>query len=768
VYKAQDLKLNRFVALKFLPPNVMTSKRELAHLRQEARTISSLNHPGIATIHDVDEAEEGRYLVLEYLPGGTLKDKLKQLHAEDGKLPVEEVVSYGIQMAEALAHAHRHGIIHRDVKTDNIMLTEDGNAKLTDFGVAILRDNAQTADSMSVVGTAAYMSPEQIRGEEVDHRTDIFSLGVVLYELVTSSLPFGGEFVAAVNYSILNDTPSPAGQLRPEVPAELEQIINRCLEKDRTKRYQAAAEIAADLKKMERHQLDAAKPPSGESVPVKARSRKTVWIAGVVAVILVAAGVYLFSSRSPSPSVSSKSIAVLPFENLSDNKEDEYFSDGITDDIIAHLSKITDLKVISRTSVMQYKGTAKHVREIGRELDVATVLEGSVRRSGNQLRIVAQLIDAHNEGHLWAETYDREMTQIFAIQSAVAQSIATALRATLSPDVQERIQKRQTENAEAYQLYLKGRFYWNKRRTDDLKTAIGYFTQAIEKDPGYAQAYAGLGSTYVLLPQYGLQPEENFQRAESAAKKAMSMDPTLAEAHAVLAQIARNLKWDWVDAEQHYRRAIELNPSYPAAHHWYSVFLVIVGRYEEGLRESKQAQELDPLSPIITMSVGDAFYATHQYERAHEQYRRALAINDNFAWSHLSLGAVYEVQGKFDDAIREYQQARALAGTGSFGLLNLGHVYARTGRTSEAQDVLNRLMQFAREGYSVSYDIAFVYHGLGDRENAFAWLERAYQERGSGLTNLGHEPLWDGLRPDPRFDALLKKMGLKSSAGPRT
>jgi serine/threonine-protein kinase len=752
VYKAHDTKLDRYVALKFLPLNLSVSQEDVKRFEMEAKAISALNHPNIATIYDFDEASGQKYLALEYIPGGTLKSKLRQLKSEDKEFSISEVVDYGIQMAEALAHAHRHQIIHRDVKTDNMMLTEDGKVKLTDFGLAKLRGGIQITKTGSTLGTAAYMSPEQIRGEDVDRRSDIFSLGVVLYELVTSHLPFQGDFEAALSYSILNENPPPVKSLRLNVPQSLEQIITRCLEKDKANRYQDVDKIVADLKKVQQEISGSAEV---------AKSSKVRWIVAAALLVLAVIGIYLFYPKSGPTSAISKSVAVLPFKNLSDSKEDEYFSDGITDDIIAQLSKITELKVISRTSVMQYKATNKNVRDIGKELDVGAVLEGSVRRSGNQIRIVAQLIDANNEGHLWAETYDKEMTQVFAIQSDVAQRIASALRAKLSPGEKERIEKKRTENTEAYQLYLKGRFYWNKRTGDDLKTALGYFNQAIEKDPNYALAYAGLASAYALFSEYtGLPSNEAMPKAEAAAKKALGLDTALAEAHAVLA-IIKQWEWNWTDSEIEFKRAIELDPNDPSTRNLYYNRLSCMGRFDEANTEIKRAQELDPLSLIINVNVGELLYKTRQFDKAIDQLKKTLELDSNFAAVHIMLGATYEMQNRLDEAIAEYKKARSLFGSGTAGLSDLGRAYARAGRENDALKILDSLFRFSKQGYSVAFDIAIVYYGLEEKSKTFEWFEKAYQERAVGLIYLKTEPTCDDLHPDPRFIALMRKIGIE-------
>jgi serine/threonine protein kinase/tetratricopeptide (TPR) repeat protein len=752
VYRAHDTKLDRDVALKFLPPNLTASPEELTRFEQEAKAISALNHPNIATIYDVDEVNGQRYLVLEYIPCGTLKSRLKQLKSEDKDFSVSEVLDYGVQIAEGLAHAHRHGIIHRDVKTENMMLTGEGKVKLTDFGLAKLRGSVQITKTGSTLGTAAYMSPEQIRGEEIDQRSDIFSLGIVLYELVTSHLPFRGEFEAALSYSILNENPPSIKSLRQNVPQALEQIINRCLEKDKSKRYQIANEIISELKNVERDLSRSTKRSEDRSTNMR-------WIVAAAVVVLAVLGIYLFYPKSVPTLVKNKSVAVLPFKNLSDSKEDEYFSDGITDDIIAQLSKIADLKVISRTSVMQYKGVSKNVREIGRELDIGTVLEGSVRRAGNQIRIVAQLIDASNEGHLWADTYDKEMTQIFAIQSDVAQRIAAALEARLSLAEKGRIEKKQTENTEAYQLYLKGRFYWNKRTVPDLQKSIEYFDQAIEKDQYYALAFSGLANSYVVLPAFGLSAREYYQKAQQAATKALEFDSTLAEVHTVLGNIKEN-QYDWTNAESEYKRAIELNPSYPTAHQWYSGLLVTLGRFNDAITEAKRAAELDPLSLIINYNLCTTLLYMRQYEQAIDQCNKGIELDPNFPWSYYARGMVTEVQGKLDEAIKDYQKARLFSHNDPSTLGDIGRSCARVGRKEDALKTLRELREYYKQGYSVSLHIANVYYGLGDKERTFEWLGRSIQDE-AGLSVDSNNPLWDDIRSDPRFIALLKKIGLE-------
>jgi serine/threonine protein kinase/Flp pilus assembly protein TadD len=777
VYKAHDTELDRDVALKFLPGYLTSDSKEKERFYLEARAASALNHPNVTTIYEIKEFENQLYLAMELVEGRTLKQMV-----EGEPLPVVKVLDIAIQVCEGLAAAHEKKIVHRDIKSANIMLTPKGQVKIMDFGLAKVQGATKLTQSGSTLGTAAYMSPEQAQGEEVDQRSDIFSFGVVLYELLTSRLPFRGEHPAALAYSVINEEPQPIARFNEKVTHEITHIVSKALAKNREERYQHADEMLADLKR-ERRALEHAKttyvkpsvdqrsasagePHLPSITPMPKKHLLMILMAAAVVVVTVVL-IFLFNPFNLPIGVKKaatnedKSVAVLPFTNMSGNKEDDFFSDGITEDIITQLAKIGDLKVISRTSVMQYKNTNKNLRDIARDLNVATILEGSVRRADNQVRIVAQLIDATNDEHIWAQTYDKEMTQIFAIQSDVAQQIAAALRAKLSPAEKGRIEKKQTENAEAYQLYLKGRFYWNKRLPEDLNTALDYFRQAIEKDPLYALAYAGSASAYVLFPQLGiLHPEEWFVKARNAAMKALEIDSTLAEAHAVLGLIACDQDYDWVAAEKHFKRAIDYDPGYPTAHQWYSHILVYTGRFDEALSEAKRAQELDPLSLIINVNLGGMLYFDRQYDRSIKQLQNTVALDTTSPWGHMSLSKVYEAQGRFQDAFKECEIGYRLGGNVPLFLGRLGKAYAIAGRKKDAMNVLNELIPLAQRGNAVSFGIATIYFGLGDKDKTFEWLEKAYQMRDYPLPSLGTDPLWDDLRADPRCIALLKKMGL--------
>ena len=755
VYKAEDTKLKRIVALKFLPHHFSADDEVKQRFIHEAQAASALNHTNICSIHTIEEyiepaketAGKQQFIDMEFVEGKTLGVLLK----EKG-LSLKKIVDLALQIAEGLNAAHKKGIVHRDIKPDNIMVTDENLVKIMDFGLAKLKGSSKLTKTHSTLGTLSYMSPEQARGEEVDQRSDIFSLGAVLYEMITGRRPFKGEHEAAIIYSILNEIPEPLARYKSGVPDEIQRVIDKALAKEKDKRYQHVDEMAADLR--------SAVPNLSSTIVTVTRRSKVPWIVAAGVVVLAIAGIYLFYPKSVPTSANSKTIAVLPFNNMSGNQEDEYFSDGIMEDILTQLSKIADLNVISRTTMMQYKSTNKPLKEIGKELNAGVVLEGSVRHSGNRIRIASQLIDAETDRHLWAETYDREMQDVFAIQSDVAQRIAAALKAQLTPAERERIERKQTENTEAYRLYLKGRFYWNKRTAADLQKAIDCFNQAIQKDPTYALAHSALAETYIVLPQYtGLPTKEYFPRAEALAKRALELDENLAEPHVVLGDIRQIIAWDSPGAEREFKKAIELNPNYPTAHHWYSEMLQYVGRLDEAMREIKRAQELDPLSLVINVTVGEVLYHMRQYDDAIEQCKKTTELDENFATSHFLLGLNYFQKGMLAEAMKECEKGRVLVGSSPFGLEWLGYCYARSGKESEARKVLNELLAFSKGGYVVSSGVAIVYNGLGDKNKALEWLERACEERDMDVQYVKVDPLLDNLRSEPRFKALLHKMG---------
>jgi len=758
VYKARDSKLDRDVALKFLSSNVINSREEGERFEREARAISGLNHPHIATIYDFEEVEvpdasgtSQRFLAMEFLGGGTLKTKLAGYTAGGTGMPLDDIIRYAVEMAGALAHAHRHQIVHRDVKAENFMLTDEGTVKLTDFGLAKVRGSAQVTQAGSTVGTAAYMSPEQMRGEEVDHRTDIFSFGVVLYELTTGAMPFTGEFEAAVGYSILNEKPAPVRSLRKDIPEALESVIDRCLEKEKDKRYQQADEIVSDLKAVG-SPAAAAAATAGSSPRTGSRKTALVWAAATAAVLIVAGGIY-FGIDGPVKNTEERmGVAVLPFVNLSDSREDEYFSDGVTEDIIAALSKLGGLKVISRTSVMQYKGTKKTMRVIGEELGVPAALEGSVRRSGDHVKVVAQLIDVSTDEPLWTETYDKELTEAIAIQGDIARNIAVALKGQLTDDERGRVESSATSNYEAYNLYLLGRFHWNRRKGEDMLKAIGYFEEAIGLDSGYALAYSGVADSYSLLPWYGAwSPAAAAPPARRAARKALELDPALGEAHASMAAVQWWFDWDWKGAEASLREAIRLSPNYATAYQWLGHYLAERGRVKEGRTLIQRAIELDPLSPIINVNYGDLMYYDRDYDGAIAQYRRSLEIAPGFTLANEEMGLAFLKKGMYAEAIAELRVA---------GTPEITAAYHALGRTAEADSVIAVIRDDVRRSGRNPMDLVAAYTGIGDLDAAFRYLDQAVAERRPDVAEqIIVDPYYDPLRADPRINKVFSELG---------
>ncbi|MBI4427651.1 MAG: protein kinase [Ignavibacteriales bacterium] len=747
VYKALDLKLDRHVALKFLPPHMLKSQKDISRFQQEAKTLSTLNHPNIATIHDIEQPEGEAFLDLEYLPGGTLKTKLQEFTQSSRSFSTPRILRYGVEILEGLSHAHRRGIIHRDVKTDNMMLTEDGRVKITDFGLAKFKDKP-ALEKNQTVGTVAYMSPEQLQGEELDQRSDLFSFGIVLFELMTGQLPFRGEHEAAFGYSILNEKPLSGKSLRPDMPESLEKIIARCLEKRKEDRYQSADEVLNEIKSVLR---------LAEGYGVQKILPLNVRAVGVLVVVLALVGGYfLWPSSSEPPS--QQSLVVLPFSNLSDAKEDEYFSRGITDDIITQLSKTSSLRIVSFTSSLDGQDVQSEVKKSS----VTAILQGSVQKAENRARITAQLRDVGSNTTLWAETYDRELKDIFDVQSEVASRIASALQSRMSSSEPADAAPRQQENVEAYNLYLQGRFFWNKRTADGLQKAIEYFQRAIEKDPSFARGYAGLADAYVVLASNTFAPpNEVMPKAKTAATKALALNNTLTEAHASLGMVAFWYEWDRKSAEREFQKAIELNPNYATAHQWYAWFLTALGKPKEAIEEIMKARDIEPLSLIINTEVGAIHYFTGSFEEEVRHYRRALELDPNFALAHMHLGFSYLADGNYSDAIHELESAVRLSDNNPTMVAALGSACAEAGKRELAEQFLNLLNRMSRETYVSPAHLAGLCAALGRNDDAFSYLNKAYEERSASLVWMKMGRGFSSLRPDPRFSSLLDKITLE-------
>ncbi|MCI0404002.1 MAG: protein kinase [Acidobacteria bacterium] len=732
VYKAEDLKLGRLVALKFLPDDVARDEAAVERFKREARAASALDHPNICTIYEIGEHEGQPFIAMQYLEGETLKQRIDAQRA----LPDEEVMRVGLQVAEALEAAHGKGIVHRDIKPANIFLTSRGQVKVLDFGLAKLVHSAgditataSLTQTGAAPGTLPYMAPEQLRGQEVDGRADIHAFGCVLYEMATGQRPFRAELGSQLIDDILHKVPAAPGRLNPDLPPDLERIILKCLEKDPENRYQSAKELLVDLRRLERS--PAAGLALGSSRPRRSRRKKV------------------------------RSLAVLPLANLSRDPEQEYFSDGMTEALITDLCKIGALKVISRTSAMRYKGTDKPLPEIARELGVDAVVEGSVLRAGERVRITAQLIHAETDEHLWAESYERDVRDVLSLQSEVARSIAQEIRGKLTPQEQARLGRSHRVRPEAHDAYLRGRFQWNKRTEAALREALRYFQQAIEVDPAYTLAHVGLADSYNILGLYGvLPPKESFPRAKAAARRALELEETLGEAHASLAYGICYYDWDFPASLREFERALELSPAYAVAYQWHANVLLVIGRQAEAIAAVKRARELDPLSVVIQASVGWWLYYARQYDQAILEFRKAIELDPDFALAHLWLAWGLEQTGGCDEAVRESELAVRLAGVTPYFLGSLGYTYAICGRTRDAEKILRDLEELSRTAYVSPYCRAIVELGLGRKEEALHWLERAFEDRTNWLVLLKADPKVDLLRDNPRFLDLLGRIGL--------
>jgi eukaryotic-like serine/threonine-protein kinase len=763
VYRARDERLDREVAIKILPPNVQDDPRARDRLLAEARSASQLNHPHICTIYEVNQEGNIAFVAMEYVGGRSLSAIIPS-----NGLPIEQVIRYGTQIADALAHAHQRRIVHRDLKPANVTVTPNGSAKVLDFGLAMRLppeeleaatvSQLQLGESDSIAGTLPYMAPEQLEGGGVDARSDIWALGVLVYEMASGHRPFSGRSGFALTSAILRDPPPP---LPDAVPPGLAAVIRKCLLKDPTARYQNVGEVRSALETLESTTASrAALPVSRASKGSRTALLSLVLLSlALVLVVLFATNVAGLRERllhtSTAPVI--RSLAVLPLANLSGDPSQDFFSDGMTAELIREVSKIAQLRVVSRTSMMSYKGTHKPLPQVARDLGVNALLEGSVARSGDHVRIAVGLYDGASERELWSGSFDRELKNVLALEDEVAHAVALQIRLKLASP----LGMRSSVNPGAYDLYLKGRYALDQGSADDLNLAFVYFRQGIEKDPQYAPLYAGLAAAYGRLPFYtDTRPSDAFPKAKEAAAKALQLEPTLAEAHASMAYVLNYYDWDRSSAEKEFNRALELDPNDADAHHAYGRFLASMGRIDEARAELSRAQELDPLSLGIQSNMAMISYFARQYDDALQQLQKVLALDPKFPVPYWAIGMCYEQLKKYPEAVAQFQMGIELSGRSSNGIASLAHAYGLAGKRVEAQKILAELSARAKTKYVSSYQFAVIYLGLGQNERAIAALEGAYSERSTLLGYLKMDPRFDPLRSDTRFQSLLSRIHL--------
>jgi serine/threonine protein kinase/tetratricopeptide (TPR) repeat protein len=809
VYLAFDTELDRTVAIKILPEVLASNEERLQRFIQEAKAASALNHPHILTIHEIGTAGGLPFIATEFIDGDTLRQ-----HLGSAATKLEEILELAIQTASALAAAHAAGIIHRDIKPENIMVRRDGYIKLLDFGLAKLFQplgplsdpDAPTKAMVNtgagiVMGTLNYMSPEQAKGTNVDARTDLWGLGAVLYEMVTGHAPFAAETPTETISLILQKEPVPLTHYNHAVPAELDRIVTKSLTKDREQRYQTAKDLLIDLRNLKRKlevnaEIDrtaspesrhAASMSSGQIAPAIAAGSmpgtapggatpvgssaeyivsgiKQHKVAAIISLLVLAVGiaglgVYL---RTRNTEVAIESIAVLPFVNTSGDANTDYLSEGITESLLNSLSQIPGLRVIPRSTVFRYKGKEIDALAIGKELGVRAILTGRLSQRGDNLSVSVELVDVRDNKQLWGQQYSRKLADALAVQQEISREITDRLRIRLTSEQQGLLTRRDTGNPEAYQSYLKGRYYWNKRTAENIKKAAQQFQQAADQDPGYALAYVGLADCYLVSEEYSSTPAtETAPKAKAFAERALELDGSLVEARTSLAHAYQKM-WQWEEAEREFKRAIQLNPNYATAHQWYGLSLRDRGRLDEGLVELKRAEELDALSLVIGTNLVEGYWTVGDLNSAVAQGKKMIDLDPTFPRAHDNLGLAYLQQGRHAEALEETQKALVLSSSGDRRpLRDLGYVYGVTGRRDQALAILKQILENYEKQEALAQDVAGVYVGLGQKDEAFAWLEKAFARRSGLLPRIRWEPPFAPLRSDPRYAHLLQRMGLQ-------
>jgi serine/threonine protein kinase/tetratricopeptide (TPR) repeat protein len=728
VYRVLDKKINEDVALKFIRFDIASDKKTLERFSNELKIARKIVHKNVGRMYHLSEENGTYYVTMEYVPGEDLRSMIRMSR----QLATGTGIHIAKQVCDGLAEAHKMGIVHRDLKPGNIMIDKEGNARIMDFGIACSVQTKGITGTGIIIGTPDYMSPEQAEVKDVDGRSDIYSLGVILYEMVTGRLPFEGETPLSIAMKHRAERPKDPRELNAQVPQSLSRVILKCLEKEPAERYQTTDELKQELTDIE-SAVTSTGPMYG---PPRPQSEKIT-------------------------TLKQYCVAVLPFADFSPQRDQQYFCDGLAEEIINALTKIKELKVVARTSVFSFKGKDIDVREIGRQLGVAIVLEGSVRKAADRIRVTAELVDVADGYHLWSERYDRNIEDIFAIQDDITLAIVDSLKINLMGEEKRLLVKHHTQDAEAYNLYLQGRHFWFQRTLDGIQKGMQSFRQAIEKDPNYALAYSGIADCYSNLGFYFLAPQAAFPKAMAAAQKAIELDESLAEGHASRAFIKELYEWDWQGAEREYKRAIELNPEYANAHHWYALYLGAMDRWVESMAEAKKAVDLEPLSSQFRLVFGVTLYQTRLYDQAVQEFKNIIENDPTFFPPHFFLGWwTYPELGKFEEAVIEAQKAVELTRGSSIARASLGYAYAMAGKVEEAKRVLDELEEISKKTYVSPAAVAVVYARLGEIDRAFEFLEKACEFRDHWMQYLRTLRMFDPVRGYPRYNALLAKLKL--------
>jgi len=759
VYRVEDKKVKEEVALKLIKPEIASDKKTIQRFRNELTTARKIRHKNVCAMFDLGEEKGSHYITMDFIPGQDLKGLIKQ----SGQLAVGTTIKIAKQMIEGLAEAHRLGVVHRDLKPSNIMIDKEGGARIMDFGIARSLKGKGITGAGVMIGTPEYMSPEQVEGKEVDQRSDIYSLGIILYEMLTGSLPFEGDTPFTIGVKHKSEIPKDPKEINPQIPDDLSGLILKCMQKDKENRYQEAGELLTELNNIEQgiptsdRMAPKRKPITSREITVTFGLKK-LFIPALIVVALVITVLIIWqpwSQKETVPIPSDKpSIAVLSFDDLSPQKDQEYLCDGFAESIINALTKVEGLRVPARTSAFSFKGKGQDLQEIGEKLNVKTILEGSVQKAGNKVRITAKLINIADESLLWSEQYNRELDDVFSIQDEITLAIVDNLKIKLLEGDKERLVKRYTDNLDAYTLYIKGRSLWSQRGKENMEKAIEYFKLAIKQDPNYALAYTGIADSYSMLADNGHIPShDGYPKGREAALKALEIDETLAEAHTSLAVVKHAFDFDWIGTEKEYKRAIELNPGYATAHHWYAWYLTSMARHDEAIKEIKLAKELDPLSWRINTNIGVILYRARKYDQAIEELKKAIKMFPDHGAGYRNLGRAYLDKSMHKEALEMFQKAESK--------LWICVTYMKMGKRDEAQKGFDDLINQSKSAHVSPATFTHIYFALGENDRGFEWLDKAYQERGDWMTYLKVDPFFDNIRSDPRFIELLKKMNLE-------